>query len=184
MDEYSYELKIPLNRVAVLIGKSGSVKKEIESITKTSLDIDSKEGEVIVTGEDALGMFSAREVIKAIGRGFNPDFAQQLLKGDYVLEIVDVSEYTGKSKNKMLRMKGRVIGSEGKSRKMIEKLTETYISVFGKTIGIIGKAENVYMAKKAVDSLLSGSPHSNVYRWLERQRVKLKRDYIFERKIV
>ena len=28
--EYSYELKVPKNRVAVIIGKEGSIKKEIE----------------------------------------------------------------------------------------------------------------------------------------------------------
>ena len=35
MDEYRYELKIPKERVAVLIGKDGSIKKEIEKNTKT-----------------------------------------------------------------------------------------------------------------------------------------------------
>ena len=79
-----------------------------------------------------------------------------------------------KTKNDSVRLKGRVIGSEGKSRNAIEELTETNISVYGKTIGIIGLQQNVASAKKAIESLLSGSPHSNVYRFLERNNRAIK----------
>ena len=175
MIEYSYDLKVPKNRVAVIIGKEGSVKKEIEETTKTKMDIDSKEGDVVVSGEDALGLFTAREVIKAIGRGFNPEIALLLLKPDYIFEVIDVSEYV-KSKDSMLRLKGRVIGKEGKSRKLIEELTETYISVFGKTVSIIGTAENASSSRRAIESLLKGSTHANIYKWLEKKRREMKRD--------
>ena len=161
--EYSYELKVPKNRVAVLIGKEGSVKKDLEESTKTKLNIDSKEGDVFVSGEDALGLYTAREIIKAIGRGFNPDIAKLLLKSDYIFEVVDLSEFI-KSKTAMLRLKGRVIGKEGKSRRLIEELTECSISVFGKTISIIGQPESAANARQAVESLLRGSRHANVYK--------------------
>ncbi len=174
MAEYLYDTKIPKERIAVLIGKDGITKKHIESATNIKLKIDSKEGDVFLEGEDALGIYSAREVIKAIGRGFNPEIALLLLKQDYMFEMLNMLDYI-KSKNSMIRLKGRVIGAEGRSRKTIEELTETYISVYGKTIGIIGFSENVAMAKKAVESLLSGSPHSSVYKWLEKRRSNMKR---------
>ena len=174
MAEYLYDTKIPKERIAVLIGKDGITKKQIESATNIKLKIDSKEGDVFLEGEDALGLYSAREVVKAIGRGFNPDIALLLLKQDYMLEMINMADYI-RSKNSMIRLKGRVIGAEGRSRKTIEELTETYISVYGKTIGIIGFSENVAMAKKAVESLLSGSPHSSVYKWLEKRRSDMKR---------
>ena len=180
MVEYSYELKVPKNRVAVIIGKNGGIKKEIEESTKTKLSIDSKEGDVFVTGEDALGLYTAREIIKAIGRGFNPDVARLLLKPDYIFEVVDLSEYAGKSKEAMLRLKGRVIGKEGKSRKIIEELTECNISVFGKTISIIGLPESTANARHAIESLLRGSTHTNVYKWLERRRRELNRRALME----
>lgn len=180
MIEYSYELKVPKNRVAVVIGKEGSVKKDIEEATKTKLSIDSKEGDVFVSGEDALGLYAAREIIKAIGRGFNPDIAKLLLKPDYIFEVVDVSEFVGKSKEAMLRLKGRVIGKEGKSRRLIEELAECNISVFGKTISIIGLPESTANARQAIKSLLRGSTHANVYKWLERRRRDLKRRAIME----
>lgn len=180
MVEYSYELKVPRNRVAVIIGREGSVKKDIEESTKTKLDIDSREGDVFVSGEDALGLYTAREIIKAIGRGFNPDIAKLLLKADYIFEIIDLGEFAGKSKDTMLRLKGRVIGKEGKSRRLIEELTECNISVFGKTIGIIGLPEAAANARQAVESLLRGSKHANVYKWLEKRRRNLKRMAVLE----
>ena len=175
MTEYSYELKVPKNRVAIIIGKEGSVKKEIEEVTKTKLNIDSKEGDVFVSGEDALGLYTAREIIKSIGRGFNPDVAKLLLKPDYIFDVIDLREYIGKSKDAMLRLKGRVIGKEGKSRRLIEELTECNVSVFGKTISIIGLPESTANARQAIESLLRGSTHANVYKWLERRRRELKR---------
>ena len=179
MVEYSYELKVPRNRVAVIIGKEGSVKKEIEESTKTKLNIDSKEGDVFISGEDALGLYTAREIIKAVGRGFNPDVAKLLLKPEYIFEVVDLGEFA-KSKESMLRLKGRVIGKEGKSRRLIEELTECSISVFGKTISVIGLPESAANARRAVESLLRGSTHANVYKWLEKRRRELKRRAMME----
>ena len=173
-EEYSYELRIPKERVAVLIGKKGETKKELEEETKTKIDVDSKEGEVRISGKDAISLFSLREVIRAIGRGFNPDIAKLLLKPDYCFELISLNEIA-KNKSDMLRLKGRIIGAEGKSRKIIEELAECYICVYGKTIGIIGQSEEVAIARIAVNNLIKGSRHSSVYRWLEKKRRELKR---------
>ncbi|MBI4150325.1 RNA-processing protein [Candidatus Woesearchaeota archaeon] len=172
--EFSYEIRIPKERIAVLIGPKGKVKKDIEDATHSKLDIDSTEGDITLSGDDSLGMYTAREIIKAIGRGFNPEIAMLLLHQDYTLEILNLPDYLGKSKNKMIRIKGRIIGENGKTRRLIEEHTETSISVYGKTISIIGKIENASVAKKAIEDLLSGAPHAAVYRWLEKKRKDLK----------
>ena len=132
-----------------------------------------KEGDIFVSGEDALGLYTAREVIKAIGRGFNPDVAKLLLKQDYVFEVVNLPEYV-ENKESMIRLKGRVIGKDGKARKLIEQLTGSYMCVYGKTISIIGEPESTSAAKRAVESLLRGATHANVYKWLEKRRREIK----------
>jgi len=171
--DHVLDLKIPLERVAVLIGKKGSEKKELESLTKTKMDVDSKEGEITIHSKDPLALMGASEVVRAIGRGFNPDIAKLLVKIDYSLDIINLGDYC-KSKNDFVRFKGRIIGQSGKSRNVIEDLTECHICVYGKTVGIIGVMENVPIARRAVMMLLEGAQHASVYKWLERQRRSMK----------
>jgi ribosomal RNA assembly protein len=75
----------------------------------------------------------------------------------------------------MKRLKGRVIGKEGKTRRIIEELTEANVSVYGHTISIIGRRDQVYTAKEAVRMLIRGSLHRSVYRYLHRKRRELKK---------
>jgi len=172
-EEFMYELRIPKDRIAVLIGKEGEVKKELEKATKTKIDVDSKEGEIKITGTDALLLYSVREVIRAIGRGFNPDVAKLMLKMDYGFELLSLADRARNQKD-LIRLKGRIIGEKGKSKRTIEDLTQTSICVYGKTAGIIGPIENISDARKAIEQLLSGIPHAQVYKWLEKRRKEKK----------
>jgi len=176
--EYSYQIKIPKERVAVLIGTKGETKKQLEQLTKTKLQIDSEEGDVTISGEDAITLYATKEMIQAIGRGFNPDIAKMMIKQDYGFELISISDWA-KTKEEFERLRGRVIGEGGKSRTLIEELTETSICVYGKTVGIIGQAEMLPLARRAVESILSGSRHGNVYKWLEKRRKEVRRS-VFE----
>ena len=166
---FSSELKIPRERVAVLIGKKGVTKKIMERRTRTRITVN-KEGEVLIEGEDSLDTFNAGPVVKAVGRGFNPDIALLLLNEDYRMEIINIQDFTKKSKKKFVRIKGRLIGTQGKAWKVLEKLTMTDISVYGKTVCVIGKTEDVILAKGAIEKLLKGAPHGNVYKFIELQK--------------
>ena len=175
--DYRHELKIPKDRISALIGTKGVTKRQIEAATGCRLGIDSKEGDIVIEGEDAINVFTSKEIVNAIGRGFNPELALLLLKQDYVSEILALSHYT-RSKNDLLRIRGRIIGKEGRARTLIEEYTETYVCVYGKTVSLIGEPENVAVARKAIEALLTGSPHANVYKWLEKKRRDLKRGSI------
>lgn len=168
-----HELKIPKERIPILIGPGGKIKKTIEKETKAQLTIDSKEGDVIIQAEDGMHVYLAKEITKAIGRGFNPQKALLLLKSEYIFDIINLSDYV-RSREQIIRLKSRIIGAEGKARKTMETLTETSISVFGKTISIIGESEDVNTARRSIESLIGGSTHATVYRWIERQKRELK----------
>ncbi len=168
--EFSYEVKIPKERVAVLIGVKGEVKKKIEKALNIKLFIDSKEGDVILEGDDSLVLLTGQNIVKAIGRGFSPDAAAELLDENNYLEILNIEDYTKGSKASLIRIKARAIGTDGRARKTIGELTGTNIVVYGKTISVIGDYESVALARKAFESLLSGSRHSTVYAWLEKHR--------------
>ncbi|MBL7100579.1 MAG: RNA-processing protein [Nanoarchaeota archaeon] len=171
---FHYEVKIPKDRVAVLIGKKGTVKKKIQRVTKTNLIVDSKECNVAIEGEDSFAAYSTKLIIQAIGRGFNPDIALMLTNESLSLEFVNIIEFSGKSKKKMHRLKARLIGTKGKAWKTIERLTGCFISVYGKTVGIIGPVDKILIAKKAVEDILKGAPHGNVYNWLQDQQKKIR----------
>ncbi len=170
-------LKIPKDRVGVLIGKKGNVKKTIEKELGVKLEIDT-DGTVTIYGtdkqKDPLAVWKAKDIVRAIGRGFNPEIALRLVSDEYVLEVIDIEDYAS-SENSMRRLKGRVIGKEGKSRRYIEDLTGTNVSVYGKTVAIVGEHEPVQVAKEAVEMLLRGASHAKTFKFLERERQKIKR---------
>jgi ribosomal RNA assembly protein len=172
-ETYAYEIRVPKERVAVIIGHKGSVKRALQEHSSVAMEIDSDEGLVTLTSADSLALYAAREMISAIGRGFNPDVAQLLLRQDYVLETIRLTDFT-ESKDSMQRLKGRVIGMKGKGREQIEKLTDCFVSVYGKTVCIIGEVQKADIAKRAVEKLLAGAMHATVWRYLEKMRRKLK----------
>ncbi|HOT04291.1 MAG TPA: KH domain-containing protein [Methanolinea sp.] len=172
------ELKVAGNRIGVLIGKGGLIKKELEEKTGTVISIDSQEGIVRVEGEDAVPFLRAVEVIQAVNRGFSPERAFRLLDDeDLLLEVIDLSGLAD-SPRQMDRLRGRIIGRDGRAREQIEHMTHTQISVMGKTIALIGLPEQMKIARAAIDMLLEGSPHEAVFSFLEKKRQDVKQDMI------
>jgi ribosomal RNA assembly protein len=173
-------IKIPRERIGALVGPGGHVKAAIEKKLSVGLHVDSESGDVQVTlsptAKDPTALFRAREVITAIGRGFSPNYAFRLLEDDEtLLEVIDLRESVGRSQSDQKRLKGRVIGKEGKTRRIIEELSEANISVYGYTISIIGKADQAAIAREAVRMLIGGSLHGTVYRFLHKKRRELKK---------
>lgn len=172
------ELKVSGNRIGVLIGTGGSIKKVIEEKTSTAITVDSNEGVVRVEGEDAIPFLRAVEVIEAINRGFSPERAFRLLEDeDLLMEVMDLSAISD-SQHQMDRLRGRIIGRDGRAREQIEQMTNTQISVFGKTITLIGLPEQIKIARAAVDMLLEGSPHEAVFSYLEKKRQEAKQNML------
>ena len=170
-------LKIPKERIGVLIGPDGEIKKTIENATKVTLDIDSKEGEITIDDhetKDPLNVFKAEDIVRAIGRGFSPEHALHLLKDDMTFFLFDIHDYVGKKPSHVKRLKSRIIGTGGKTKQTLEHLTGSTICIYGHTIGIIADLEVIEFTKKAVDMLLSGSKHASVYRYLEREMKHLR----------
>ena len=169
-------VRIPRERVGVLIGKNGETKKTIEDISHVRLEIDSEEGDVAFneqTARDPLAGLKVEDVIRAIGRGFSPEHAFRLFGEETELFIFDIYDYAGKTESHLARVKSRMIGREGKTKRVIESLTGGLITIYGHTVAVIADFESMDIAKKAIDMLLAGSEHPTVYRYLEREMKKL-----------
>jgi ribosomal RNA assembly protein len=174
-------IRIPHERIGVLIGPQGETKKIIEQQTNISLEIDSDTGEVQFNEQDLTDpmlLFKIENVIRAIGRGFSPEHALHLLSDEMDLFIFDLHDYVGKKPSQVQRLKSRVIGTHGKTRRHLEEVSNSYISVYGHTVALIGSIFSIDITKKAVDKLLSGSKHATVYQFIEKQMKKLRQDLI------
>ena len=172
-------VKIPKERVGILIGPEGKVKQEIETKLNVKLDID-KEGSVCiklpVNIPDPSVFLRAKDIVTAIGRGFTPETAFRLLRNeDDIFDMIDLRLIFGRSESDITRVKGRIIGTEGKTRKLIEELTEADVVVYGHTIGIIGSFEEADAARNAVQMVIEGCQHHTVYNYLQKKRTELKK---------
>ena len=170
---------IPFERMGVLIGKEGSTKSKIEDAFKARLLIQSQGGVVEIVpredSDDPTTILRARDVVLAIGRGFSPERAMELVDDDIVLDIIDLREMFGRNENDIARLKGRVIGREGKIRRLIEEMTDAKVSVYGHTISTIGEYEDVTAAREAIELLLKGKQHSTVYKLLRKIKSESKK---------
>jgi ribosomal RNA assembly protein len=175
-------MKVGKKRIAVLIGKNGETKKNIEDKLGVNLNIDSKTGDCDIKPDfnhhnyNPLNIFTAQKIVSAINRGFNPEKAMKLLNETFDLEVFNLYNILGRSDRKIKRIKGRVIGRNGEMRKAIERYAESFISVFGKTIAIIADYNNLSIARRAVKMLLSGVPHHTVLRFLENRYNEKKKE--------
>ena len=174
MPQSTNYVRVPKNRIGVIIGPKGSTKRELENSLQCKLDVDSDTGEVIIIPNEDLNdpvlMLKSGEVIKAIGRGFTPVQALKLLNDDFYLEIIPLRQLAGTSANAIRRIRSRLIGTGGKTRKTIEEYTKVSMVILGNTVSLIGRYTSLVDAREAINKLVNGANHSSVYSWLEEKR--------------
>ncbi len=173
-------VKIPKERVAILIGPEGKVKQYIEEKLQVKIDIDNEGSITIVLSEKATDpslLLKAKDVVTAIGRGFTPEVAERLIRNEEeIFDLIDLRVIFGRSESDIKRIKGRIIGAQGKTRKLIEELSEADVVVYGHTVGLIGSFEQVDTAHNAVQMIIEGCQHHTVYNYLQKKRTEQKKE--------
>ena len=91
-------------------------------------------------------------------------------ENENILQIVHIKDIT--NRNDLDRVRGRIIGSSGRTLATLKKLTNCDISLQDNEIGLIGDAEGMDDSVQAVTSLVQGSKQGNVYARLERETKK------------
>jgi ribosomal RNA assembly protein len=183
MSRLSGFVRIPKERVGVLVGPDGKVKTYIEEKLNVELQIDSEQGDVTIllasNASDPSLIFRAKDVVTAIGRGFAPEHAFRLVRDEEaVFDFIDLRAIFGRSESDIKRVKGRIIGMDGKTRRIIEELTSADVVVYGHTVGIIGTFDQANAARGAIQMLIDGSQHHTVYRFLANKRRELKKQML------
>ncbi len=120
--------------------------------------------------DDGLEMFKLQKVLDALKYGFEEE-SFKLLRDDYDLLILPIKIASKKDKERK-RILSRIIGSKGKAKKNIEKLANVSVIVddVRKEVALLGKLEDLEVARESVNRLIEGEPHGKVYSYLESYR--------------
>ncbi|HIH13812.1 MAG TPA: RNA-processing protein [Nanoarchaeota archaeon] len=159
--QFEEEILIPKARVKVVLSMNTLLEKE-------NAKIEAVGNLIKIVSDDALILAIAKNIVEAVGRGFEPGVAKLLFKDDFAFEQLSIADYGYKKPNHLKRIKGVVIGENGKAKNIIEKRTGTRLAIYGKTVSIIGKHDAVQKARHAVEMLLTGRRHATAYRFLEK----------------
>jgi ribosomal RNA assembly protein len=170
-------LHITEERIPVVIGNKGKTKIKICKMCNVEIEVVSKTGQITIASTtknfDENGALKARDIVNAISNGFSPERAFRILDEESLFQVLDLRNFTT-STNSTNRIKGRIIGEKGKARKNIEELTNTFISIYGHTVSLIGNYEETKLALDAIMLLVNGRSHKTVYEMLYQAKRKSK----------
>lgn len=128
--------------------------------------------DMILTGNNAMQEYILNEILEALASGFDLKTALLLEDEEFVFKKINLRTYAKGSRLGVVR--GRIVGAQGKSKKVIQDLTNCFISLSDNYVAIIGRAESIELASKAIESLIRGTKHANVFKFLEKSRGTLK----------
>ncbi|HVC58600.1 MAG TPA: KH domain-containing protein [Candidatus Acidoferrales bacterium] len=162
---------IPVERARKLKGEPAAIKK-ISKLCGGCKIIMVTEGTIELEGEP-YAEFSAKGVLAAFGRGFDVDVAAKLVENDYYFTTKDIGHLFGSSK-RVMQVKARIIGENGRTKRYIEEVTGARISVYGDTVSFIGTIDEITEAEAAMDTLIDGGTHKLAYMRMEAAHRKNK----------
>lgn len=146
--------------------RTNEIKKEKENLEK-SLNISLKIiGKKVIFEGDSLSEYEALIVLEAIEFGFSAKKAITLKNEEMIFRKVPIRNFT--RRKDLSEVRGRIIGTEGKTKRTMEEISNCWIILNENTVGIIGKSESIEEGTTAVINLIRGSKQANVYRYLEK----------------
>ena len=140
-------------------------KKELEQ--KLNVKISVKGTTTIISGKSEDEYFAER-VLLSMDFPFLFEDCLLLANENYMFEILNIKNYTKRHDFEVI--KSRLIGTKGKTLKLLENLSDCEIAVKDNNVAILGPVESFEDAKQAIISLIQGSKQGHVYGNLERSR--------------
>jgi ribosomal RNA assembly protein len=144
-----------------------NAKKILEKELKVKLENRGKE--LTITGKPEKEYFAGK-IIEAINFGFEVNIALMIKEEDLIFEILNIKDYT--KRGDLERIRGRLIGRQGGTKKALMQLTECFIEINENKVGIIGYPEKIQLAHTAITSLIKGAKQANVYAYLEHHKIQ------------
>jgi ribosomal RNA assembly protein len=154
--------KIILDKIIRIVKAKKILEKELD----VKFTFQGRELTIVGNAEKE---YSAEKVVEALNFGFTMEAALMIKEEELIFEILNIKDYT--KRNDLERIRGRIIGTGGKTKKTLINLTECFIEIKENKVGIIGHPENMENATQAIVSLIKGAKQANVYAYLEHHRI-------------
>jgi len=130
----------------------------------------SNKGKLIFVEGSAENEFLTIDILNAINYGFSMECSLKLKQEDALFQTLNIKDIT--KRQDLERVRARIIGTQGKTLKTLQKITNCDFSLHDNKIGIIGDALDVEDGIQAITSIVQGSKQGNVYARAERQKKK------------
>lgn len=154
------------------LGEVRRMKSELEKKLNVKIII---RGKTVTFRGNSFDEYEASLVFDAIRFGFSVRKALLLKEEDKMFKVIHIKEHT---KRNLKDIKARLIGTRGKTRKTISKISGGEMIVNEGEVGVISDSESIDDVVTAVISIIKGSKQSNMYKYLEKMnRVKKSQDF-------
>ena len=152
-------------------------KEELEKKLNIRLKVQGKQVEI---NGSTIEEYEAKMILEALDFGFKLKDALRLTDENVAFRKLPIKRFT--RRKDLEEVRGRVIGTYGKTKHAVEEVSGCAIVVHESQVGIIGPAENIEEATTALINLIKGSKQANVYRFLEKMNTSKKEKPVFKKK--
>lgn len=150
---------------------------EIERFFKVKITFNGRKADI---EGDSVGEYEASIVTEAINFGFSAKKALLLKEENMEFREIPIKGVT-RRKN-LHEVRARLIGTEGKTKRTIEQISNCHVEINNNTVGVICPAETMDEALTGVKNVIKGTKQANVYRYLERMN-KIRKERKFQSQI-
>ena len=123
-----------------------------------------REGKLIkIYLDDFYGLYKMEKVIEGIKANFSIEVCEKIFREEYDILEFDLKKVFDKKTNHLRRVKGRLIGEDGKAIQELEKRTGAKISITDRYLYIAGDSVSIQSAYYALNKLVGGTSHSRAF---------------------
>jgi len=113
--------------------------------------------------EDFYSIYKIEKVIKGIKANFSIDVCEKIFREEYDILEFDLKKVSDKKLNHLRRIKGRLIGENGKAIKELESRTGAKISITDRYLYIAGDFVSIQSAYFVLNKLVGGMSHNKAF---------------------
>ncbi|MFZ8856218.1 MAG: hypothetical protein ACO2OX_03440 [Candidatus Nanopusillus sp.] len=148
---------------------------ELEKLLKErNIKYSKNKNKITVYYEDFYFLYKFDKFVKGLKAGFDIKKLLNILDNDWDILEIDLKLVLEKKINHIIRIKGRIIGEEGKVLEELKKRTNADIIIKDKYIYVLGDNISLQSAYEGIKRIIKGEKHGTVFNYLDKYIKDLK----------